>query len=249
MRIGRFQFRAGLVPTLATIVLFPLLVSLGFWQLHRAEERQAIVDAYETRGEREPLDLNRDTVPAGESPTRNASARGRYDSDRQLLVDNQTHQRDVGYHVLTPLRLEGRDAAVLVDRGWVPAGDDRQELPDVRVSEAPRTVTGHVDQGPPTGIRLGGMAEGETGWPLRVQYLDFAELEDRLDEPLLPLVLRLDPDAPHGFTRDWGPAFRDGYGPERNRGYAVQWFALAAALAVIFITVNTRRVSANDAHG
>ncbi len=242
MRIAGFQFRPSLIPTLATLVLFPILISLGFWQLDRADQREALQEAFETRGERPPVDLNREAPPEGDTVTRNARAEGTYDDGRQILVDNQTHRSEVGYHVLTPLRLEGRDAALLVDRGWVPGGDDRRRLPDVEVDGDLRTVAGHVDKGPPTGLRLGGMADGETGWPLRVQYLDFAELEERLGYPLLPVVLRLDPDAPDGFVRDWGPAYPAGYGPERNYGYAVQWFALAAALLIIYLTVNTRRV-------
>lgn len=247
MRIGRYQFSPGRIPTLATVVLLPVLIGLGFWQLDRAEQRRALEQAYESREERPTVDLNRERAPSADGPPYNAVAQGRYDADRQLLLDNQTYRGETGYHVLTPVRLRGRDAAVLVDRGWVPAGDSRAELPEVSVPEHPVEVTGYLDDGPPTGIRLGGMAEGETGWPLRIQYLDFDALEERLGYPLVPSVLRLDPEAPHGYTRDWGPAFREGYGPERNQGYALQWFALALALAVIYVTVNTRRMSPDDA--
>ncbi|WP_290648732.1 SURF1 family protein [Aquisalimonas sp.] len=249
MRIGRFTFTPSLVPTVATLLALPVLISLGFWQLERAEQRQAIATAYETRDQRLTIDLNRDGVSDSDSQPLNAGARGTYDDDRQLLVDNQPHRRQTGYHVLTPLHLEGRDEAVLVDRGWVPAGDRRSELPDVAVGDSRREIQGHVDQGPPTGLRLGGIADGETGWPLRIQYVAYDELEERLGYPLLPVVLRLDPAAPDGFTREWGPAFEEGYGPERNQGYAVQWFGLAAALVVIFIAVNLRRVTADDAEG
>ncbi|MFV8834487.1 SURF1 family protein [Aquisalimonas sp.] len=246
MRLGRYQFRPRIVPTLATAVVFPLLLSLGFWQLDRADQRQAIVDAYETRDERPAVDLNSDGVPTDDGAPRNTTAFGRFDGDRQLLLDNQMYRGEVGYHVLTPFRIEGVDRVVLVDRGWVPAGDSRAELPGVAVDDSSRSVSGFLDQGPPSGLRLGGMADGETGWPLRIQYLDYDALEERLGEALMPHVLRLDPDAPDGFVRDWGPAFREGYGPERNLGYAVQWFGLAAALAVIFLIVNTRRVGSHD---
>lgn len=246
MRLGRYQFRPRLVPTLATMLVFPLLLALGLWQLDRAEQRQAIVDAYETRDERAAVDLNRDGAPDGDAAPRNTTAYGHFDSERQLLLDNQQHRGKVGYHVLTPFHLEDGDRAILVDRGWVPAGDSRAELPDVTVDDSARAITGFLDQGPPSGLRLGGMADGESGWPLRIQYLDYDALESRLDTALLPRVLRLDPDAPDGFVREWGPAFREGYGPERNHGYAVQWFGLATALAVIFLVVNTRRIGSDD---
>ncbi|MFO7858066.1 MAG: SURF1 family protein [Ectothiorhodospiraceae bacterium] len=244
MRIGGYRFhRPGPWPLLATLVLFPVLVALGFWQLDRAAQRAALEDAYESRDQRPTVDLNREDPPADTELPYNAEVAGRYRTQRQLLLDNQTSQGEVGYHVLTPLQITGRDAVILVDRGWVPAGDDRDELPAIPGPDDAVTITGHLDDGPATGLRLGAMTPDTDGWPLRIQYLDFTALEERLDMPLHHRVLRLDPNAEHGFRRDWGPAFREGYGPERNRGYAVQWFALAATLLIVFVIVNLRRES------
>lgn len=248
MRVGRYRFRPSLVPTLATVVTLPLLIALGFWQLDRAEQRQQRIDAYHARSAAPPIPVNEEGVPEAGSDPREAEAVGRFDAERSLLLDNQTRGGEVGYHVLTPFRLEGREEAVLVDRGWIAGGDTRAELPDVAVSPEPRRIRGHLDDGPPTGIRLGAMAEADRGWPLRIQYLDMAALGERLGYPLAPQVLRLDPDAPGGYVREWEPAFREGYGPERNLGYAVQWFGLAAALVVIFIVVNLKRKPRDDSH-
>ena len=244
MRIGRYRFRLpGVWPLLATAILFPVLIALGFWQLDRAAQRAALEDAYASRDERPTVDLNRDDPPTDTQLPYNAQVVGRYQAQRQLLLDNQTSQGEVGYHVLTPLRIHGRDAVILVDRGWVPAGNDRDTLPPIPAPTERVMITGHLDDGPATGIRLGAMAGEAQGWPLRIQYLDFDAIGQRLEGSLYHRVLRLDPDAEHGFRRDWGPAFREGYGPERNRGYAVQWFALAATLLIVFVTVNTRRES------
>jgi surfeit locus 1 family protein len=54
------------------------------------------------------------------------------------------------------------------------------------------------------------------------------------------LVL-LDPREPDGYVRNWTPP---GFPPMRHIGYAVQWFALALTLAVIYIVTNTRKVGA-----
>ncbi|MCC5858791.1 MAG: SURF1 family protein [Ectothiorhodospiraceae bacterium] len=242
MQIGPFRFRPGLVPTLATAVLFPVLLSLGFWQLDRAAQKEAILEAHDRMADRPALDLNRDRIDAEGSWYRRAVAQGRFDGEHQFLLDNQTHRRTVGYHVLTPYRLADGEMAVLVDRGWVPMGDSRARLPDIRLDTGLETIHGHLDQGPPTGLRLGGIADGESGWPLRIQYVDYAELSQRLGYPLLPVVLRLDPGLPGGYVREWRPQHPTGFGPERNRGYAVQWFALATALLIIFVGVNLKRV-------
>ncbi len=241
MRLGSFDFRPGLIPTAAFLVLLPMLIGLGMWQLDRAEQRAGLLATFDAQRTATPVDLNRDRVDAETMLFRPATADGAFLQERQLLLDNQTHRRTVGYNVLTPYRLAGRDQAVLVDRGWVPAGDSRATLPDVAMEAASVPIEGHLDQGPATGIRLGGMADGETGWPLRIQYIDYDELGERLELELLPVVLRLAPDSAEGFVREWRPQHPDGYGPERNRAYAVQWFGLATALVIIYIAVNLRR--------
>ncbi|MEX0730301.1 MAG: SURF1 family protein [Aquisalimonadaceae bacterium] len=241
MQAGMFQFRPGRIPTLATLLTLPILVLLGFWQLDRAEQKEQALAAFDARALSPALVLNRDNPDPEGDLFRLAEARGRYDTHHQFLLDNQTRNRQVGYQVLTPFRLEGRKAAVLVDRGWVRSESMRADLPSVPAPGDVTTVSGHLDQGPATGIRLGGIADGEQGWPLRVQYVDYEELEARLDYPLMPVVLRLDESAEGGYLRSWRPEHPAGFGPERNRGYAFQWFGLAATLAIIYIAVNTRR--------
>ncbi|MCK8516919.1 SURF1 family protein [Methylonatrum kenyense] len=241
MRIGSFDFRPGMVPTLAFLLLLPVLVGLGFWQLDRAEQRAGLLASFDAQRTAAPVNLNRDRLDPEAMLFRPARAEGEFLPERSLLLDNQTHRRTVGYHVLTPYRLAGDDRVVLVDRGWVPAGESRAQLPEVGMESTEIPIEGHLDQGPATGIRLGGLADGESGWPLRIQYIDYAELGARVDAELLPVVLRLAPDSAEGFVREWRPEHPDGYGPERNRAYAVQWFGLAAALVVIYLAVNLRR--------
>jgi len=246
-----WRFQPRLIPTALTVMLLPVLIGLGFWQLDRAAQKESALAGFDERLQRPTLTLGRDPVDAERDRFRPAEARGTWDGERQVLVDNQVHNRRVGYHVLTPLVLAlppgaGDALAVLVDRGWVPAGTDRSVLPEVDLAEAPEWLSGHLDHGPATGIRLGGMADGESGWPLRVQYLDFDALSERLGYVLLPMVLRMDAELSGGYVREWRPPFLGRFGPERNRGYAFQWFALAAALLVVFFVVNLKRESDTD---
>jgi surfeit locus 1 family protein len=83
------------------------------------------------------------------------------------------------------------------------------------------------------------MTGGETGWPLRVQFIDFKQMARRLDSALGAMIVRLDPKSPYGYRREWQIA---PMGPQRHLGYAVQWFALACTLLVIYVLVNLRRV-------
>jgi surfeit locus 1 family protein len=237
-KLGKIEFSPRPVPTLVTVLLFPLLLGLGFWQLDRAEQKQALVAEYEQRSELPPVEL----VPGledGESLRyRRVQVTGRYDSARQLLLDNQVRERRAGFNVVTPLLIDEGETAVLVDRGWRPLGATRSDLPDVGVEGGQRRVHGEAYV-PFEGYRLGEAAE-PSGWPRFIQYVDFAQLEAVVGRNLLPLIVRLDPGEPDGYLREW-PVIP--FSADRHIGYAVQWFALAAALLLIYLVVNTHRRS------
>jgi surfeit locus 1 family protein len=146
-----------------------------------------------------------------------------------------------GYHVLTPLRVHGTAARLLVNRGWVPAGDDRRVLPDVGVGAQMRTVAGRVERLPRPGLRLG--ADDESGEPKQLVVLQYPTVEtlaNRLGEPVLDYQLLLDAAAPDGYAREWrAPVLA----PERHLAYAGQWGALAlgAAAAALVIAFQAAR--------
>jgi surfeit locus 1 family protein len=243
VRLGRYDFRPSRWPTLVVLLVLPLLLSLGFWQLDRAEQKRAWLARHDAGRQQEAVDLNA-VQPAYDAVAhRQAVVRGVYDPAHQVLLENQIRDRRTGYLVLTPLRIEGTGAVVLVDRGWLPASGDRRELPDLTLEAVEVTAHGVIDRGPSVGLKMGDSVVAE-GWPLRVQYLDYQELDRRLPYPVLPYLIRLDPAQPHGYRRDWQPV--DAMGPATHVGYAVQWFGLAIALVVIYLVVNTKRVESKD---
>ena len=235
MKLAGFRFSPPLVPTAAAAALFALLCGLGFWQLDRAagkEERQAAFKAAGTvvldssALEREPYEFAR--VEFG----------GRYDSMHQFLKDNRTYRGRAGYHVLTPFRTE-RHGAVLVNRGWVPADPDRTSLPEVAAPGGELRLEGTVRLPREDLFVLGETGYTATGWPRVVQRVEIGAMERLLGYPLAAWLVALDPAAPHGYIRDWRAA--PGLTPDRHRGYAFQWFALATALFAIWVVVNLKR--------
>jgi surfeit locus 1 family protein len=245
MRIGSFEFRPGLWPTLATLIFLPFLSGLGLWQLERAGWKQALVDAHATHT-REPVVALSSLLPvtaAGEY--HNVTVKGHYDLGHQLLLDNRMHQGSAGYQVLTPLHLDDGSATVLVNRGWVPVGVSRAVLPELDGPAGTIRMVALVKLPPEEIFRLGADEEKHAGWPQVIQAIDIAALEDRLGYALLPLMLLLDPDDAHGFVRDWKPVY--GVSPDKHRAYAMQWFTLAAVLLMIYIGVNSKRISEKTA--
>jgi surfeit locus 1 family protein len=248
MRVAGFVFAPRLWPTLAYALLLPLLLTLGFWQMDRAEQKRTSL-AERAEAFRAPvLELGavKPTLDADEY--RRVRATGEYDTEHQFYLDNRVKDDQVGYRVLTPLKLEGRDGAVLVDRGFIPIVGSRDSLPTPPPIESEDAVTGRVGRGPSVGIRLGAPSDNHGEWPRRVQYMDMAYMDEQLDYPLDDYLLiegSLSTDTV--ARRDVRDAWR--FGPERHDGYAFQWFSLAFALTTIWVVVNTRRAPRRGKNG
>lgn len=236
MRIGRLQFRPGVPAMVAALFGLALFSGLGTWQLQRAGYKERVQQVYAAQTSREPVRLDEAADDDNYLPVR---VQGRYLPQRTLLLDNQIRVGRAGVHVYTPFVPADGGAAILVNRGWVP-WTDRRRMPSVEVDGDRREVLGRLGQPANPGIRLG-PASVVQGWPLPLTYIDYGELETVLELSLRSAVLLLDPGEPDGFERDWRPDF-GGFGPERHRGYAVQWFALALAVVVILVVTGTRRM-------
>lgn len=219
------------------LVLLAVFISLGQWQLRRAEyKRSLMTQAAEGRQRTELLT----TSNAAMLPRyQHISVGGHFDSTRQVLLDNMPSAAGrPGYRVLTPLHLAD-GAIVLIDRGWIALGETRQQLPAVGVDEAPRVVHGLLDDLPVPGIRLGNGEPGAASWPRVLNYPRHEDLQALYGGRLLPRIVLLDAAEPDGFERRW--QVNTGFAPERHVGYAVQWFGFAVTLLFIYIFVNLRK--------
>jgi len=240
MRIGKLEFKPGILPSIATALGILLLVSMGNWQLRRAEEKRAMQHALEAQLQVPALRLLRMPADPLALRYRRVEITGSLDGAHQVLLDNQVYQGRAGYQVYTPMQVEGGDVHVLIARGWIEQGASRAQLPEVTVPTQAVSLHGRLNLPPAGGIQLGEEVVSSE-WPRVLARVDFPYLEQALGYPLLPMVVQLDADAPHGYTRDW-PLYESGMGPERHQGYAVQWYGLGAALLIIYLAANVRRV-------
>ncbi len=220
--------RPAWIPLAAAALAIILFSSLGFWQLQRAADKHALIDAIERGAQARAIDLPYAPEAFGELEYRRVRARGRFLRERQFLLDNRLLDGRVGYDVLTPLALDdGR--TVLVDRGWIPAGPRRAPQGPVAVDAAgPLTVTGRIWR-PDAGIALGRAVAEAQGWPRTATRVDYEALEQALGRPLVPAVIRAEQGHPWALTRR---PLKPAFGPARHYGYALQWFALALTVLV-----------------
>lgn len=236
---GTWRFRPGRVPTLAVVLLCPMLASLGFWQLDRADVKRRIAADFDSGSAAVALDRETAADAVANLPRyQRVEIEGSYESGRQFLLDNMTHGGVAGYHVLTPLVVDGSDLRVLVNRGWIPKSFGTTLPPSIEVDEDRRQVTGRITRLPRPGIELQGAPPPLPEWPRTVQFPMMNELAEALDSPLAARMVLLDADQDDGYVREWSPAE---FGPERHVGYALQWFAMSATVLILYVALNLKR--------
>ena len=242
-KINQYRFRPKLVPTVVTLMLLPILLSLGQWQAGKAERKQALQHAYLQRTQGQPLDLAMRPLHP-EDRYRKVRVRGHYEPHYQILLDNQIDQGRVGYQVVTPLRIEGSDQRVLVYRGWVPAGSNRSELPIAEPPSGMMVISGIADLPSGRYIELESRpssAEWQPVW----QNLDIERYRRLVPFPLQPLAIRLDPESDGGYVRNWPPPDLH---IDTNKGYAFQWYAMALMLCLYYLVTQFRKIQPESNH-
>lgn len=239
-RIRRLFMLAA--PSLLAAMLAMAFSWLGFWQLERAEFKERLFSGYRqaagapARAAQTVADVDRMLAEA-QVPFFAVRADGVYLDDRQFLLDNRVHEGRAGYEVLTPLILSD-GGGLIVNRGWVPMGRSRQDLPEIEAPSGPIEISGLLSRFPRPGLDIGPAVQGE-GWPKIANYPTPQELRSVLGRPVATGMLLLDSELPGGYRRDWEPRVM---GPMRHYGYAVQWFALALTVIVIWAVLGYRAV-------
>lgn len=227
----------GWILALAVIALF---VRLGVWQSHRAVEKQGMLDAAAAvLKDRNPRPLSSASDAARLRDYDWASGLGHFDQRGALWLDNQQRNGRAGvrvYRIFVP----NQGGLLLVDLGWLPLGGDRK-LPAIARPEGELALSGLLTAPPSTGIALGaGIGREGVGWLLtRVDTAAIASATG-LSVPLAPRVLRLDPALKLGYERDL-ELLANTLPPEQHRGYALQWYALAAAVLITALLLTFRR--------
>lgn len=245
--IGKWCFKPRPLSSLLALIFFCLFIYLGLWQLGRVEYKRTVYKDFLNRQDAEPVNTE-DLIRADEYKKyfwRHVVVSGAFEESIQVLLDNQVKRGRSGYFVYTPIHLSGEsDVWALVNRGWVAAGFDRNQLPELIRTDSNVSFKAVIKELPKTGMRLK-QTEPELmmNGVYRVNRIELAGLEKIIHKKLLPIIIRMQPGTEDGYVREWRIP---GSGEQVHQGYAFQWFAFAATLLVIYFVVNTKRSTADD---
>lgn len=224
-------------------------VRLGVWQLHRASYKDALLaHSRQVLAARkvEPLAAAADAPPVASDDGDYAwtAGQGHFPQLPAVLLDNQSRGGRPGVRVYRVFQPDGASRAILLELGWRALPPDRK-LPSEPPLRGQWQIEGLLAPPPAAGISLGGDAiqHGSDG-ALLLTRLDLSKVAATLALPngLAPRVLRPDPTLPLGYARDLD-VLSGALPPEQHRGYAVQWFGMAAGLLVASIVVARRKTT------
>ena len=244
MQIRDYRFRPKLIPTIATLLVLPILINLGMWQSGKAEQKQALQEMYDQRGKGPAIQIGSQSLNPETIRYSKVIARGTYEPAYQILLDNQIYQGKAGYQVITPLKIEGGNMHVLVYRGWIPIGNDRRDLPQINTPQGVVEVSGFAHIPSNKFFELGQPEKSITEWQKVWQNLDMNRYQNSVPFAMQPIAILMETSKPEsGYVQDWPrPDARIGV----NRGYALQWYAMAVALVVIYFVTNIKRITPEE---
>jgi len=230
------RFRIQPVPTIVMVLLAPLFIALGFWQLDRADQKRTLAHNLEQRRKLPALILSGELPAAEQLEYRSVIANGRLLADKTVLIENRKYRGKTGFHVVTPVQLTGSKRVVLVNRGWIsraqaadPAGIPKPAGELMILGQASIPQPPALDLSLPTES-----AEALPHWP----FLTLEHFSAWSGLQVLPFMILQAPNDNSGFVRQWPePQVNVGM----HIGYAIQWFAFALIALVIWLRLSFQR--------
>ncbi|WP_062263627.1 SURF1 family protein [Endozoicomonas arenosclerae] len=226
LKYSQFSYRTKL--SLLVVLLLPLLVKLGFWQLSRYQEKLELEQTLTARQTMPAISLS-DVSQYADSMYLPVSVRGRFLSDQAFFLDNQIHEGRAGYDLIMPFMTdEGQQ--LLINRGWMPA-QGRELLPEIQTPAEDLQLTGKLYRLLGTPFTLGEDIWRDE-WPKRIQAINFDRMSEALGSIVPHYILRLGGNQPGAYLiRPLTMKTTS----QKHLGYAIQWFLMALVLLGLYL--------------
>lgn len=233
----RITFRFRLIPFIAAAIAVAIGLSLAQWQTRRAAEKIELAEKLQARQSAPAIRLDASLPNAEDLEFRRVLAIGEFLRDWPVYLDNRPHNGVAGFYLLMPFKIASTNQYVLVARGWIPRNPaDRIKVPAVITPDGTIEIEGVARQSIGQVMQLGAV---DTPQPHAiVQNLDIPSFAASSKLTMQPIFLEQLSDTHDGLVRDWP---LPSTGVEKHRGYAFQWYALAAMAFIFFVVTGIRR--------
>ena len=241
----KLYFFAGLI-----FVVIGLCLTLGFWQLDRADEKRQLIAKNDSQ-------IEIPVVHWAQAKDANIlTLEGMYEQEAYFLLDNQSYDGAAGYSVIVPFwlddslmerHLEREEAKAglppprvfMVNLGWVKADVNRAVLPKVELPLGTIEIKVRIYKPSKPTFTLSERQYENEGWPKRIQYFSTRYFESRIngfqseriaEKQIAPYETRIEKNELGAQTRHW--QYRQ-MPAEKHQAYAVQWFVLAVVISIL----------------
>lgn len=231
---GKFEFKPGLWATVAAAAGIALTLALGNWQVSRGREKSDLKARLEQLGHEPAVHISAALIDANDVQWRRVEAHGRFEPKYTVFIDNRIRHGTAGYEVVMPLKLDGSDHYVLVNRGWIAGNPDRSRLPRVKTPASTVTVSGLAVVPSKRFLELSTKIAQGNVW----ENLTLERYRQAVRITIQPFVIRQDSALDDGLVREWAAP---DLGITMHYGYAFQWFALAATIFVFYLVTHVKR--------
>lgn len=214
------------------------MLSLGNWQLQRAEEKTQMLAEFNQRMSSDPIKLVDIYQNEGWQPYQRIELEGQYLSDFNFYLDNQIVDGKAGFDIITPFRM-ANNQLVLINRGFISRTRDYNVLPELdKLVENTLLLSGYVYIPVGEVLLLGPPTNAQEGWPKVVQVADTKIMSELLGLDVFPYIIRLDEGQAGILRRHWKIT---SVKPEKHQAYAFQWFSMAIALVILWLSFSIRK--------
>ena len=226
------KFNPGKRITIFFVFFAFLFFSLGLWQIERGQAKTNLLDDFEKKILEKPSYINQKSQKWDR-----VYVEGKWDSSKQILIDNVIRRGIAGYKVLTPLRMKETDQLILVDRGWIKQNTFRDQLPDIKLIQIDEVVSGILEI-PELGLVLSDDLVSKE-WPKISQTKNLGVIKNEYDENIFPMILLADPTLKNSL--EYIKITPTNMTPIKHYGYSAQWFLMFVVLCGMYIWYGFKR--------
>ena len=226
------KFNPGKRITIFFVFFAFLFFSLGLWQIERGQAKTNLLDDFEKKILEKPSYINQKSQKWDR-----VYVEGKWDSSKQILIDNVIRRGIAGYKVLTPLRMKETDQLILVDRGWIKQNTFRDQLPDIKLIQVDEVVSGILEI-PELGLVLSDDLVSKE-WPKISQTKNLGVIKNEYDENIFPMILLADPTLKNSL--EYIKITPTNMTPIKHYGYSAQWFLMFLVLCFMYVWYGYKR--------